>query len=100
MRTEMAVAVETIVTTDEAEMVGTIVMTAITAEMAVIEMYVITLAMQQSGLTCFQLYDQLFGSDYECILQGDSNREERRGADNCCRQAGGEQYELEGRVSA
>jgi hypothetical protein len=43
------------------------------------------------------LIDDLFGTDFECVIQAESEHQERRGARECCRQVGGELYDEPGR---
>jgi len=44
------------------------------------------------------MIDDLFGTNYECIIDGRSGRDERRDARECCRENGGELSELRGHV--
>jgi hypothetical protein len=39
------------------------------------------------------MVDGIFGSDYECVIQAEKNKEERHSARECCREIGGELYD-------
>jgi len=43
------------------------------------------------------LIDDLFGSDYECVIQARNTGDEKEGARECCREIGGELYDVRGR---
>lgn len=44
------------------------------------------------------MIDDLFGTNYECIIDARNNADERRDARECCRENGGELSEVRGRV--
>jgi len=43
------------------------------------------------------LVDDLFGTDFECVIQAKSQQEEKHNARECCREIGGELYDEPGR---